>query len=508
MPIYRRPLCWLLVLVLAAVAQKFYGFDRPLLDHHAWRQADTAALARNFYADGMNLLRPEVDWGGPGPNYCETEFPLYSYAAAAIYRLTGVAERVGRALALAGYAAQLLLLFALARRLFRDAWPALAAAFLFALSPIAGFMGRAFMPESWVLAASLASAFLFVRWLDDGRRGDLFGAAAALAVAGALKLTAFHLLLLFAIWVVMERRRALGDVRLWLALALAAVPAAAWYAHAHQLYRETGLTFGIWVAGDKWAAAATLFSGAFWRKMLLVNWSIHLLPWPALVLALGGAAALTRQPGPARRRVLGWLGVAFVYELVLARGVFEHDYYSLPLLTPAALAGGFALTAALPLLWRRGVGWRRAVGVVAAVLVVVALPTSTARFRGFCRVNEGAALAGAFLNESFRDRAPVVTINDGGPQWLYYCGRKGWILSPKGGLLEEAPLLDRFLRRYARAGARYLVVDMDYYGRMTNPVQLYLKRSYRRAHLGDGYAIWELTTPPAAGKAAASEPPK
>ena len=62
--------------------------------------------------------------------------------------------------------------------------------------------------------------------------------------------------------------------------------------------------------------------------------------------------------------------------------------------------------------------------------------------------------------------------------------------------------------RYAQAGARYLVVDMDYYGQMTNPVQLYLKRSYRRAHLGDGYAIWELTTPPAPGKAAAGEPPK
>ncbi len=100
--------------------------------------------------------------------------------------------------------------------------------------------------------------------------------------------------------------------------------------------------------------------------------------------------------------------------------------------------------------------------------------------------------AGAYLNEVDETGAAVVTFNDGGPQWLYYCDRKGWILSPKGPLAEDAALLAGLLGKYKAGGARYLVVDMNYYGLMSNDVQEYLDAAHERLTLGEGFAVWRL----------------
>ncbi len=489
MKFYRRTSLWAAALIALAVGQKFYAFGRPILDHHAWRQADTAAIARNFYADGMRFFYPEVDWGGPGPNYCETEFPLYSYAAAALYHVAGVREWLGRLLALAAYALQLLLVYKIGRRLVTPG-AALGATFLFAISPIAGFMGRAFMPESWVLAASLASAFFFLRWLDDGHAGDFFDAAAFLALAGALKLTAFHLLIWFAALALRYRRFELRSPAPWLVLAGAFLPAAMWYYHAHQLYLKTGLTFGIWVAGDKWATLETLASGDFYRKMLSENLAANVLTWPGLVLALAGVALLVARRTAFRYKILTWLGAAAIYLLVLARGAYAHDYYSLPVVAPAALAGGYAAAEGLKLFRKNVPG--KIVGVVTALLLAAAVPSFTGKFRAFARVNDAPARAGVYLNSIDKTGAPIITFNDGGPQWLYYCKRKGWILSPKGPLAEDAALFGSFVEKYKAAGARYLVVDMAYHGLMSNDVQKYLDAALARETMAEGFAVWRL----------------
>ena len=48
-------------------------YKAPLLDHHAWRQADTAAISRNFARERFNLFYPQVDSrGGRRDGYVET----------------------------------------------------------------------------------------------------------------------------------------------------------------------------------------------------------------------------------------------------------------------------------------------------------------------------------------------------------------------------------------------------------------------------------------------------
>src|SRR5690349_11333718 len=85
-----------LVLILAlGAALRLYHVTAPFLDAHAWRQLDTAAMARNFYDGPFFPLDPRVDWGGRS-GYLEAEFPLIPAIIAVLYRLFGLHEILGR----------------------------------------------------------------------------------------------------------------------------------------------------------------------------------------------------------------------------------------------------------------------------------------------------------------------------------------------------------------------------------------------------------------------------
>ena len=44
---------------------------------HVWRQCNTMAVARNFYEEGMDILRPRVDRRGSTDGVTGMQFPSY-----------------------------------------------------------------------------------------------------------------------------------------------------------------------------------------------------------------------------------------------------------------------------------------------------------------------------------------------------------------------------------------------------------------------------------------------
>src|SRR3989344_6361681 len=106
-----RKIKWLLpVLVfLVTFAPRLYKINNPVADWHSWRQADTAAVARNFVKDGFNLFYPQSDsflalndQGLPNPNrYFINEFPFYNAVVAVIYKFFGIHEAYARLVSVA-----------------------------------------------------------------------------------------------------------------------------------------------------------------------------------------------------------------------------------------------------------------------------------------------------------------------------------------------------------------------------------------------------------------------
>ena len=158
----RDRLALLLILFLGAALRLFH-VDAPFLDSHAWRQLDTAAMARNFFEDGFLPFDPQVDWGG-SRGYLEAEFPLvpaidrarlpHRRPARGARTLDDRRERrrahLGRLPA--------------GDRPRRQAPVARAAAFLIAVSPMAVFFGRIVIPDTPMMLALVLALVGYVEY--------------------------------------------------------------------------------------------------------------------------------------------------------------------------------------------------------------------------------------------------------------------------------------------------------------------------------------------------------
>jgi 4-amino-4-deoxy-L-arabinose transferase-like glycosyltransferase len=443
---------WLLaILVLAAVLRSVH-LMLPIGGWHDWRQADTAAIARNFYESGHSPLYPQIDWRGATDGFVESEFHLYPYLVSLIYRVTGPHDAVGRVVSIWFSLIGIAGVFALARRLWGDRAGLYAAAVL-AILPLSVVLGRSFMPESTLLAASVWGVFFFLRWCEEDRWRDYFAGAACVALAIAVKLPALYLGLPLLVTLLAVRGwRALRSWRVWLWALLVLAPPAAWYYHAHQLYLETKLSFGIWAVGtDKWGNLGLLQTAEFYQRVFH-DWLVERTLTP---LGVGLALIGLFVPRSGRRGLVvdAWFASYVIYCLVVAKGCFVHDYYQAPVLLPAALliARVFErldrwITARGPGRVARSSAWL--VAVLIGLLGWSAAPWLKEVYRRDGQVRNILEMAAGVDRFTEPDEL-VIALNGHNPVALYHAHRKGW-----NARIDELTL--GFVENRRRAGATAL----------------------------------------------------
>ena len=77
---------------------RIINLQSPIVGVHSWRQADTAAMARHFALNSTPIWLPQVDWSGATKGYVESEFPLFPFIVAQLYKVFGINEFLGRGL--------------------------------------------------------------------------------------------------------------------------------------------------------------------------------------------------------------------------------------------------------------------------------------------------------------------------------------------------------------------------------------------------------------------------
>ncbi|QEY32901.1 hypothetical protein EVJ50_12335 [Synechococcus sp. RSCCF101] len=254
------------------LALRLVNLQAPILGVHSWRQADTAAIARNYLEQGMALWLPRVDWSGAGPGFAETDFPIYSWAVALLYQLSGVQVWLARGLSVLASVLTIVLVARIGERLLGARagwWGALSYAFL----PIPVFYGRTVQPEATLMLLAAWCLERALAWRDRGRRRDLL--FCWLGFSGCLLVKLLPVvwlglpLLLLLSWDAPSWRRIPLRPLPWLFGLSAALVTAAWYAHAHQLGQSTGLSFGFWGAEANRYSWIDLASPRYWGDLLL-----------------------------------------------------------------------------------------------------------------------------------------------------------------------------------------------------------------------------------------------
>jgi len=437
----------LLAILAAGLGLRLLYITAPLVDAHRWRQVDTAGIARTFYEDRFNPLMPEAIWGGPA-GAVESEFPLLPAMTAAAYAAFGPSEIWGRVIVIAFSLAAIWLTYLLGRQLIGEAG-GLCAATVMAVSPSAVFYGRAFMPDTLMIAFSLAALTCLIRYTTDGGRLWLYASGIALGLTVLVKLPGVLVLAPMAVVVWQASGlRALRDRRLWLALGLPMLVAAAWYWHAYRIYLDTGLTFGVFgttktypphvavtewgTAFSKWSTVDLLTSWNFYDTMLSRLYFVHLTP-VGFALALVG---LVVWRGRTRVIADAWLAAMLAFIFGAGWGHMGHDYYQLPLVPILAL---YIAAVARPLfdhVWLRerlGAGWRTMAGIGLAVAAIAALGFwhSAVIARHFRPEAPDVKMlrAGDALRHAAGDKSVMVVVDDYGvnsPMLLYFAHAKGW----------------------------------------------------------------------------------
>ncbi len=422
-----------LVILLIFVLVRTYRLNTPLADWHSWRQADTAAVARNFIQEDFNLLYPQSDsfWAlseGQLPNphrYFMNEFPLYNASVAVLYKYFGINHVYGRIVSIAVSALGALYLFLLVQKLL--GYPtAIFSLLYYSLLPYNIYYNRVFMPDPSFVAFSIIALYYTVLWASTRRLSHALAMVTTFALATLIKPYALFMAIPILYWVYREQGVSMfHDKRNYLYVLLALLPLALWRYHLH-LYPE-GSFASLWLLnGDH-----IRFTGAFFRWMIYERLNRLIFATGGFVLFIVGLFFAHLKKNTSLFFI--WALAIFLYFTIFAKGNVNHDYYQLPIVAPGVV---LAVIGAQNLIAIGKTKLQKLLnGSLVLTLFLLSLAFGWFEVRGYFNINNPAIMAaGEAVDRLLPSDAVVIAPYQGDPAFLYQTNRNGW---PVGGNIEE-----------------------------------------------------------------------
>lgn len=422
----KNPLFYLLLILIIGFTLRLYKIDNPVADWHSWRQADTAAVARNFYDEGYNPFFPRGDDMSliselkRVPNlerYRFVEFPIYPSLVALTYFLNqGVDEELARLVSIMFSLGSAVFLYLIVRR-YSSTAHALLSSFVFLTLPFGIYFSRVILPEPSLVFFSLGMFYFLDRWIFENKKslmlwGIFFTACAFLTKPMAI----FFLLPLGYSYYLKEGLKfppkryffffipALIPFilwRFWIANFPEGIPASGWLLNGNGIRFRPA--FFRWIVGDRLgreilsiAGGALFFLGLIVKPLNKANYLLHLLTLSS-----------------------------FAYLLVFATGNVQHDYYQyllMPALSIFLARGVWLLFQGIPLFLPRIITIPLAI-----FLILITYYLTWNEIKGLYQVNNWSIVkAGQKADEILPKNAIVVAPYQGDSAFLYQINRNGF----------------------------------------------------------------------------------
>ncbi len=323
--IFANQYFWLAAIILIGLFVRLYKIDSPIADWHSWRQADTAAVTRNFIKVGFNPLMPLYDdMSGvaekpiinPG-RFRFVEFPIYNMAVYPFYLLFGVADQYSRLVSVIFSLGSIALIFFIARK-YAGTIAGLVSALTFAVLPFNVFFSRTTLPEPTFVFFALGMIYFTDRWIWERRRIWGIGGFIFTAIAFLMKPWAvfFYLPLLYSVF------KSQNTGKFWIKFivftAAALIPFALW--RLWILQQPQGIPAAGWLLNSD----GIRFRPAFWWWIISERIGREILGATGIVLFFIG---LISRPKNGNYFLNIWALSAFLFMAVFATGNVRHNYY-------------------------------------------------------------------------------------------------------------------------------------------------------------------------------------
>lgn len=495
---HRRLLATLLFGVLL-LATRLPHLGGAIDDPHAWRQADTAQYAREFFRHGIDLLHPAVNWMG-GYKTVVFEFPLPEAIMALAYHVFGEQLPVARLITLLFFSGSALYLFLIVRTYSKERF-AYTATCVYALLPLSQFYSRAIHIDFAAVFFAHAMAFHLLRAFKAPRLLDI-GLAISAAILGFLIKAPYLFYFALPLLVVALQGNIRRNLSLLATCFLAALAAFyAWRQHTEAingaapdwsfLPRYTRMVnMDAWYYGPlRMRGDAEVWSRLWGRISHDVGSKAGI--WMAVIGLIVALVITGKRQTPGMWPMWAWAAGVAAYLLIFFNLNYIHDYYQIPLLAVFAIFIAMAINAPYCLFRERHSLW----GHSAALLLFMLFAGNALAYANSHYYKRDALReeAGRIVAQHTPPNALIIAASDIGyvdcrdPRLLYASDRIGWSLA-------NGDLTASITARLQQLGASHLVILQD--SKLPQPTG-YGKIHYTQRLLDGEHSVFviELATP-------------
>jgi hypothetical protein len=310
----------------------------------SWRESDMSSIARNYCRNGMDFFHPQVDWGGEGPGYTESEFPVYPYLIALSQKIIGNWEPIGRIISFLFSLGTIIIFFRLSKYLF-NIKEAMVASFFFSLSPLLMITSNSIQPESVMFFFYIFAVFQFIRCVDSHFGKYYFSTIILTSLALLCKITAINIGILFILIIIINKGwRFLFKPKVILLGVLSIMPSIIWYTYSHRFYTQYGNSLGLsneyaWVGLD-------FFTNSYFIKGIIKQELIHVWTYSGAVIFL---LALVSTKIIKKRSIIFpacWLVAVAIFYFIASRTTADiwAYYYHIFSVPTASMILGISVT--------------------------------------------------------------------------------------------------------------------------------------------------------------------
>lgn len=415
----------LIILLALGFLVRTYKIDSPIADWHSWRQADTAAVTRNFIKEGFNPFYPKYDdMSGisehPYPNlgrFRFVEFPVFNILTYPFYLFFGEDVRLHRLVSILLTLGSAIFIYLISKK-YTNYFVAFFSTITFLLLPFNIFFSRTILPESALVFFSLGMIYFVDNWIAQGKKVNLILGFLFTTLAFLIKPYAFFFALPLIYSVISKEGRIwkIFKPKYLLFITLAIAPFILW--RLWILQHPEGIPASNWLLnGD-----GIRFRPAFWKWLISERIGGEILGVTGSFLFLLGI--ITRLKSGNYFLHL-WALSMFLYLIIFATGNVRHNYYQI-ILVPIlsiffSLGFNFLIIKRedfIPRIWRI---------FLAIALFGLTFYFTWDRIKGFYQVNNYPIVeAGIKADQILPKEARVVTPYQGDTAFLYQVNRPGF----------------------------------------------------------------------------------
>jgi len=474
----------LLIILLLGFFVRLYRFDNPIADWHAWRQADTSAVSRNFAENGFDVLHPRFDdlsnvaSGIDNPDgFRFVEFPIYNFLQAASFKTIGILtlEEWGRLITIFASLLSSVFIYLIIKKRFGFT-AGFFSAFFFLFLPYSIYFSRVILPDPSMVMASLGGIYFFELWLEKKLKiknkklkitPGIFFILSLLFTSISFLLKPYALF--FTLPMIYLAYEKFGfDLfkkwQLWVFAALSIIPLFLW--RLWMLNFPQGIPVSDWLFnGNGIRFRPSFFYWIFYErlaKLILGFWGIVIF-----VLAVFKIKKLKDL------LFVSFFGLSsIIYVTVLATGNVQHDYYQILIIPSASIFLGLGASF---LIERKNTFKKYIYTGILIACIILGFSYSWNLVKDYFNINNRSIiLAGKAVDRLVSKDAKVLANYNGDTSFLYHTKRKGWASFQKG--LDEMVGL----------GASYLILVNP------TPADMELSKTYKVVEKTNQYVIFDL----------------